>query len=56
MKNLLWLIAVVCFLVWMMGLIGVGAGLLLGTSIHILLIIPLLVVFYSVISDLKRNS
>lgn len=56
MKNLLWLIAVVFILVWIMGLMGLGAGILLGTSIHVLLIIPLIVIFYSVISDLKRNS
>lgn len=56
MKNILWLIAVVCILVWIMGLMGVGAGALLGTSLHLLLVVPLLVIFYSAVTSLKRNS
>lgn len=54
MRNLLWLIAVVCILVWILGLLGIGGGMALGNLIHILLVIAIIVVLYNIISDRRR--
>lgn len=54
MRNLLWLIAVVCIFVWILGLLGVGGGMAVGNLIHILLVIAIIVVLYNIISGRRR--
>lgn len=50
MRSILWLVAVICIIVWILGLIGVGNGMGLGNLIHILLVIAIIVVLYNIIS------
>lgn len=50
MRSLLWLVAVVCVIVWILGIIGVGDGMGMGNLIHILLVIAIIVVLLNVIS------
>lgn len=54
MRNILWLIAVVCILVWILGLLGVGGGIASGNLIHILLVIAIIVVIYNIISGRRQ--
>lgn len=50
MRSLLWLVAVICIIVWILGLAGVGNGMGLGNLIHILLVIAVIVILYNIIS------
>ncbi|MBC2838708.1 lmo0937 family membrane protein [Robiginitalea sp. SC105] len=53
MKSILWLVAVICIVAWLLGLLGVIPGI--GTSylIHILLVIAVIVILYNIISGRK---
>lgn len=53
MKNILWLIAVICIIIWILGLIGVGDGMGVGNLIHILLVIAVIIILYNIISGRK---
>lgn len=53
MKNILWLVAVICIIVWILGLIGIGDGLGAGNLIHILLVIAVIIILYNIISGRK---
>lgn len=56
MRSILWLIAVICIIIWLLGLLGVGDGMGMGNLIHILLIIAIIVVLYNIISGKKPIS
>ena len=45
MRSILWLVAVICIVVWVFGFFGVIAGMATGNLIHILLVIAI-IVFY----------
>lgn len=53
MRSLLWLVAVICIIVWVLGFFGIVSGL--GTSglIHILLVIAVIAILYNIISGRK---
>ncbi|WP_047545738.1 lmo0937 family membrane protein [Psychroserpens sp. Hel_I_66] len=53
MKSILWLVAVICIIAWLLGFLGVIPGL--GTSglIHVLLVIAIIVILYNIISGRK---
>lgn len=53
MRSILWLVAVICIIVWLLGLIGVGNGMGMGNLIHILLVIAVIVVLFNIISGRK---
>jgi hypothetical protein len=53
MRGLLWLVAVICIIIWVLGLMGVGGGMGMGNLIHILLVIAIIVVLYNIISGRK---
>lgn len=53
MTNILWIIAVICIIVWILGLIGVGDGMGVGNLIHILLVIAVIIILYNIISGRK---
>lgn len=53
MRGILWLVAVVCIIVWVLGIIGIGNGMGLGRLIHILLAIAIIIVLYNIISGRK---
>ena len=53
MRNLLWLVAVICIIVWLLGLLGIIKGLATGNLIHVLLVIAIITILYNVISGRK---
>ncbi len=53
MKSLLWTVATICLIVWILGLFGIGDGMGLGNKIHILLIVGIGIVLFNILSELK---
>lgn len=53
MKGILWLVAVICIIVWLLGLLGVVEGMATGNLIHVLLVIAIVIVLYNIISGRK---
>lgn len=50
MRSLLWLVAVVCIIIWLLGILGVGNGMGMGNLIYILLAIGIIIILYNIIS------
>lgn len=50
MRSILWLVAVICIVIWLLGLLGVGDGMGLGNLIHILLAVAVIIILYNIIS------
>lgn len=53
MRSLLWLIAVICIVVWILGMLGIVPGISTGYLIHILLVIAIIVILYNIITGRK---
>jgi len=53
MRSLLWLVAVICIIVWLLGMLGVVPGIATNNLIHILIVIAVVVVLYNLISGRK---
>ncbi|MGC1515536.1 MAG: lmo0937 family membrane protein [Maribacter sp.] len=53
MRSLLWLVAVICIIVWLLGMLGIVPGLATGSLVHILLVIAVIVILYNIISGKK---
>lgn len=53
MKSILWLVAVICIIAWLLGLLGIIPGLGTSSLIHILLVIAVIVILYNIISGRK---
>jgi len=53
MRGLLWLVAVVCIIVWVLGFFGFADGMGTGQLIHVLLVIAVITILYNVISGRK---
>ena len=53
MRSILWLVAVVCIIIWALGQFGIVAGMATGGLIHILLVIAVIVILYNIISGRK---
>ena len=53
MRNLLWLVAVICIVVWLLGFLGVVEGLGSNQLIHILLVLAVIAILYNIISGRK---
>ncbi|UOB17584.1 lmo0937 family membrane protein [Abyssalbus ytuae] len=53
MKGILWLVAVICIIAWLLGLLGVIPGIATGNLLHILLVIAIIVILYNIISGRK---
>ncbi|WP_405413482.1 lmo0937 family membrane protein [Maribacter sp. X9] len=53
MRSLLWLVAVICIIIWLLGMLGVVPGLATGSLVHILLVIAVIVILYNIISGKK---
>ncbi|MCB4797934.1 lmo0937 family membrane protein [Neotamlana laminarinivorans] len=53
MKSLLWLVAVICIIGWLLGLLGIIPGIGTNSLIHILLVIAIIVILYNIISGRK---
>ncbi|WMI70240.1 lmo0937 family membrane protein [Mangrovimonas sp. YM274] len=53
MRSILWLIAVICILVWILGFFGIVEGIGTSSLIHILLVIAVIAILYNIISGRK---
>lgn len=53
MRSLLWLVAVICIVVWLLGMLGVVPGLGTSSLVHILIVIAIVVILYNIISGRK---
>ena len=53
MRSILWLVAVVLIVVWLLGMLNVVPGIATGNLLHILLVIAVVVILYNVISGRK---
>lgn len=53
MRGLLWLVAVICIVTWLLGFFGIVEGLSTNSLIHILLVIAIIVILYNIISGRK---
>ncbi|TMM28843.1 lmo0937 family membrane protein [Polaribacter aestuariivivens] len=53
MRSILWLVAVVCIIIWALGVLGLVQGIATGSLIHILLVIAVIVILYNIISGRK---
>ena len=53
MRSILWLVAVILIVVWLLGLLGIVPGLSTGGLIHVLLVIAVIVILYNIISGRK---
>ncbi|MDP5061730.1 hypothetical protein DFQ03_3619 [Maribacter caenipelagi] len=53
MRSLLWLVAVICIIIWLLGMLGIVPGLATGSLVHILLVIAVVVILYNIISGKK---
>ena len=53
MRALLWLVAVICIILWVLSFFGIVTGIGTGNLIHILLVIAIIVILYNVISGRK---
>ncbi|MGJ8550425.1 lmo0937 family membrane protein [Winogradskyella wichelsiae] len=49
-RSILWLLAVICIVVWMLGFFGFIATLAIGSFIHVFLVIAVIVILYNVIA------
>lgn len=56
MRSILWLVAVICIIVWLLGMLGIGVGMGLGNLLHILLVIAIIVVLYNIISGRRPGD
>ncbi len=53
MRGILWLVAVVCIAIWLLGMLNIVEGISTGYLLHILLVIAIVVILYNVISGRK---
>ncbi|MEZ4874168.1 MAG: lmo0937 family membrane protein [Flavobacteriaceae bacterium] len=53
MRSLLWLVAVICIVIWVLGFFGIVHGMGTGNLIHILLVIAIIAILYNIISGRK---
>jgi len=53
MRTILWLIAVICIAVWLLGMLGIVQGLATSKLIHILLVVAIISILYNIISGRK---
>lgn len=53
MRSILWLVAVICILIWLLGFFGIVSGMGTSNLIHILLVIAIIAVLYNIISGRK---
>ncbi|WP_434036338.1 lmo0937 family membrane protein [Formosa sp. 4Alg 33] len=50
MRSILWLVAVICIIGWILGFFGFIAGMATGSLIHILLVIAVIAILYNIIA------
>ncbi|MGE9312279.1 lmo0937 family membrane protein [Niabella sp. CJ426] len=53
MRSILWLVAVICIVIWLLGMLNIVPGISTGYLLHILLVIAIIVILYNLISGRK---
>jgi hypothetical protein len=53
MRSLLWLVAVICIVVWLLGILNIVPGIATSSLLHILIVIAVIVILYNIISGRK---
>lgn len=53
MRSLLWLVAVICIIIWVLGFFDIVTGIGTSSLIHILLVIAIIAILYNIISGRK---
>ncbi|RAJ11853.1 lmo0937 family membrane protein [Olleya aquimaris] len=53
MKGILWLVAVICIILWVLGFFNIIEGIGTNKLIHVLLVIAVIVILYNIISGRK---
>ncbi|HZJ19359.1 MAG TPA: lmo0937 family membrane protein [Pricia sp.] len=53
MRGILWLVAVICIVIWLLGMLDVIPGLGTNSLIHILIVIAVVIILYNIISGRK---
>lgn len=53
MRSILWLVAVICIVLWVLNMLNIWTGMGTGSLIHILLVIAVIVILYNIISGRK---
>ena len=53
MRSILWLVAVISIIAWVLGLMGLLPGIGTSSLFHILIVIAVIVVLYNIISGRK---
>jgi len=53
MRSILWLVAVVAIVVWLLGFLGIVPGIGTNSLIHLLLVIAVIIILYNIISGRK---
>ncbi|HEA28598.1 MAG TPA: lmo0937 family membrane protein [Leeuwenhoekiella sp.] len=50
MRSILWLVAVVCIIIWLLGILEIIPGMGTSSLIHVLLVIAVIIILYNIIS------
>ncbi|MBW7675836.1 lmo0937 family membrane protein [Chryseobacterium chendengshani] len=50
MRSILWLVAVICIVVWLLGMLNIIPGISTSYLVHVLLVIAVVVILYNLIS------
>lgn len=50
MRGILWFVAFICIVIWLLGILGVGNGMGMGNLIYILLGIAIIIILFNIIS------
>lgn len=53
MRSILWLVAVIAIVVWLLGLLNIIPGIGTNSLIHVLLAIAVVIILYNIISGRK---
>jgi uncharacterized membrane protein YtjA (UPF0391 family) len=53
MRSLLWLVAVICIIVWLLGMLGIVPGMETSNLVHVLLVIAIIVIVINLLMGRK---
>ncbi|AVK73268.1 lmo0937 family membrane protein [Chryseobacterium indologenes] len=53
MRSILWLIAVICIITWLLGILGIIPGMDTGSLVHTLLVIAIIVIVINLLTGRK---
>lgn len=53
MRSILWLVAVICIIVWLLGVLGLAPGMATGKLVHLLLVFAIISILYNIITGKK---